>query len=147
MPCRRNQAIFDCEYGRGEFQSARGPEQVPMHGFGGADWRCLRVGAEYSFDCGSFYAVVCQCRGSMGVDIAHLGRSYQGALQRSLHGPCLALHGRPGNVLGIRAEAVSRELAMNSRATTDRAVPRFKNGHRRTFAQHEAASILGEWLA
>src|SRR5487761_1041575 len=124
--------------GRGLDRAGRA-EQVAVHGLGGADGELLRVLAEHCLDRLGLGYIAELGRGSVRVDIVHVGQLDPALLERPAHGAdrALALGVRRGEVVHVGAGAISCELGQDLGPTPLGVLHIFKHEHHRALAHHE----------
>src|SRR5579884_780145 len=128
------------------FQSASSAEQVPGHGFGGADEQLAAGGvlAEEILQCRAFEYVSHRSGSGVGVDVIHLMRLDMGAVQRVLHGTvaALAFRGHAGDVVGIGAHAVADNFGKYLRSARFGELQVLQNEDASAFADNKTIAVF-----
>ena len=117
-------------------------QQVPGHGFGGADHQFLRMFAENGFG-GVGFVGIAQRRGS-AVRVHIINRFHRQAAVFNRAGQCQrrAFRIRRGDVVCVRAGAETGQFRINSRTAAFCMFQFFQYQDARTFAHHKTVAVF-----
>src|SRR5207248_9321950 len=113
------------------------------HRFGRTDRDTLRAGPEYGLNRARFGDIAQPGRSRVGVNIIDVIDRKPGVLERELHGPRCAfpIRWRRGHVIGIPAQTVANQFAVNFRVSLFRALEFLNHHNAGAFANDKTVSI------
>ena len=133
---------MDGQHGEDRLDATGRPEQVPGHRLGGIDDQPVGVIAEGELDRLGLVLVAERRGRAVCVHVLDLVGIEPCVAQCRMHPPLRAVAVRRGDVVRIRAHAVSGQLAVDARAAPLRVLVLFEDHYPGALAQHEAVAVL-----
>ena len=141
---RRSDLVLDGEDGRNELNATGGTEEVTGHGFRRGDEELAGgVVTKGALDGAQLAHVTDGSRGGVGVDVVDIGRIDLSMAHGHLHAlrSAEALGMRRGEVVGVGADTVSGELAVNRGTALLRVLEFFDHDDTGAFAHDESVAV------